>query len=366
MNLKIGIVGLPNVGKSTLFNALTRSEKAAAENFPFCTIDPNVGMVSVPDSRLKKLSKIVSPERIMPSTVEFVDIAGLVAGAANGEGLGNKFLHHIRECHAIAHVLRDFIDDDIHHVAGTIDPASDFEVIRTELILADLESTNRQIDKVSKKAKSGDKTTKIEFALLERAKELLEAEKPVSEILDECSDEEKNLFNRFCFLTSKKFFIIANIAEIDFADFDVEKFRTKIGADAKTPIVPICAKLEAELAGLEEEEAEEFLNELGADKSGLENLIRESFSLLNLQSYFTAGPKEVRAWTIKIGATAPEAAGAIHGDFEKGFIKADTISYEDYVKYDGEAGAKEAGKLRIEGREYIIKDGDVMHFKFNV
>jgi len=302
----------------------------------------------------------------MPSVIEFVDIAGLVAGASSGEGLGNKFLHHIRECHAIAHVLRDFVNTDIHHVAGVIDPASDFEVIRTELILADLESAGKQIDKVGKKAKSGDKEAKIELALLERAKDLLEVEKPVSEILEECSEEEARLFHKFCFLTGKKFFIIANLAENDFASFDVEKFRAKIGADAKTPIVPICAKLEAELAGLEEEEAEEFLKELGADKSGLENLVRESFSLLNLQSYFTAGPKEVRAWTIKIGATAPEAAGAIHGDFEKGFIKADTISYEDYIKYNGESGAKEAGKLRIEGREYIVRDGDVMHFKFNV
>jgi GTP-binding protein YchF len=366
MNLKIGIVGLPNVGKSTLFNALTRSKKASAENFPFCTIDPNVGIVTVPDSRLKELSKIVSPERIQPSIVEFVDIAGLVAGAASGEGLGNKFLHHIRECHAIAHVLRDFIDSDIHHVAGNVDPASDFEVIRTELILADLESVNKQIAKVGKKAKAGEKEAKIELALLERAKDLLEDEKPVSGILNECSEEEERLFNRFCFLTGKKFFIIANVAENDFANFDIEKFRKKIGAEQGTPIVPICAKLEADLAELGEEEAIEFLNEIGATKSGLENLIRGSFSLLNLQSYFTAGVKEVRSWTIKVGATAPEAAGAIHGDFEKGFIKADTIAFDDFIKYGGEANAKEAGKLRIEGKDYVVKDGDVMHFKFNV
>ncbi len=366
MNLKIGIVGLPNVGKSTLFNALTKSKKASAENFPFCTINPNVGMVAVPDSRLVKLSKIVSPEKIQPSTVEFVDIAGLVAGASSGEGLGNKFLHHIRECHIIAHVLRDFVDKDIHHVAGNVDPASDFEVIRIELILADLESVDKQISRVAKKAKAGEKEAKIELVLLERAKALLEIEKPVSEILNECSFEEQRLFNRFCFLTAKKFFIIANVAENDFANFEVEKFRKKINADVKTPIVPICAKLESDLAELNDEEAQEFLDEIGAKKSGLENLIQESFSLLSLQSYFTAGAKEVRSWTISKGATAPEAAGAIHGDFEKGFIKADTIAFDDFIKYEGEAGAKEAGKLRIEGKEYLVKDGDVMHFKFNV
>ncbi len=364
MNLKIGIVGLPNVGKSTLFNALTKSQKAAAENFPFCTIDPNVGIVEVPDYRVEKLAQIVHPERIVRSIIEFVDIAGLVKGASKGEGLGNKFLSHIRECNAICHVLRDFQDSDVHHVAGVIDPASDWEVILTELILADLQSVEKQLDSVSKKARSGDKEAKLDLCLLERIKDTLDGEALASSL--DFTEEEQKAVKRFSLLTTKPFLIVANVAESQFATFDSDHFRQKINADPAIPIIPVCAKIEAELADLSDSEAREFLAEIGAEKSGLENLVQTSFELLGLQSYFTAGPKEVRAWTIRKGSTAPQAAGEIHTDFEKGFIKADTIAYEDYVQFNGELGAKEAGKLRMEGRDYIVKDGDVMHFKFNV
>lgn len=364
MNLKIGIVGLPNVGKSTLFNALTKSENAAAENFPFCTIDPNVGIVEVPDKRVDQLSAIVKPEKVIRSIVEFVDIAGLVEGASKGEGLGNKFLSHIRECNAICHVLRDFEDTNIHHVSGKVDPKTDLEVILTELILADLESVQKQIDRVSKKAKTGDKDAKKELALLEHYESFL-AEGKLAITLELTDEDDKKLAKQFQLLTNKAFIIVANTSEADFANFDEASFRQKIGGHNDIPIVPICAKVEAELADLDEEEAQLFLEELGAEKSGLESLIQKGFELLKLQSYFTAGPKEVRSWTIRQGDTAPQAAGAIHTDFEKGFIRAETISFDDYVTCGGESEAKEKGKMRTEGKEYVVHDGDVMHFRFN-
>ncbi len=366
MNLKIGIVGLPNVGKSTLFNALTGAKNAAAENFPFCTIDPNVGIVNVPDKRLENLAKIVNPEKIQYSVVEFVDIAGLVAGASQGEGLGNKFLAHIRECSAIAHVLRDFEDPDVHHVSAKVNPGEDFEVILTELILADLESVQKQIERVTKKSRSGDKEAKKDLEFLEKIRGILEKGELASSLQKELGEDYAEL-KKFHLLTTKPFLIVANTSEENFINFNEEKFREKLGNKfSKVPIVPICAKTEAELAELDPAERLEFLKELGTDKSGLELLTQKSFELLGLQSYFTAGVKEVRAWTIYKGDTAPQAAGAIHTDFEKGFIKADTIAYEDFIKYGGEAGAKEAGKMRMEGKDYIVQDGDVMHFKFNV
>ena len=364
MNLKIGIVGLPNVGKSTLFNALTKSQNAAAENFPFCTIDPNVGIVEVPDQRIEKIVKIVEPIKTVRSIIEFVDIAGLVKGASTGEGLGNKFLSHIRECNAICHVLRAFQDDDVHHVDGVVDPGSDWEVIITELILADLQSVEKQLGSVCKKARSGDKEAKLDLCLLEQIKDAIENEQLASS-LDFTTDEQVAV-KRFGLLTRKPFLIVANVAETLFSEFNEAAFRSKINADPAIPIIPVCAKIESELIDLSHEEAQEFLSEIGANQSGLENLVHTSFDLLGLQSYFTAGVQEVRAWTVRQGATAPQAAGEIHTDFEKGFIKADTIAYADFIAYNGEAGAKEAGKLRMEGRDYIVKDGDVMHFKFNV
>lgn len=366
MNVKIGIVGLPNVGKSTLFNALTQSTKAAAENFPFCTIDPNVGIVEVPDSRIDTIVKLVNPQKVIKSAIEFVDIAGLVEGASKGEGLGNKFLSHIRECSAIAHVLRDFDSSDIHHVDGRIDPKSDLEVIKTELVLADLESVQKQIERVNKKARTGDKDAKASIALLEKVAATLEAGSLIIDSIDQFDEDEQMLMKSFHLLTAKKYMIIANVSEDNFSTFDIENFRSKIGADKDTPIVRICAKFEADLVGMNEEESQEFLKEIGASESGLSSLAQAGFDLLGLQQYFTAGVTEVRSWTIRKGDTAPQAAGAIHTDFEKGFIKADTIAYDDFVAHNGESGAKEAGKMRMEGKDYIVKDGDVMHFKFNV
>jgi len=363
MNLKIGIVGLPNVGKSTLFNALTKSSNAEAANFPFCTIDPNVGIVEVPDQRLKKLAELVSPEKVMSSVVEFVDIAGLVKGASEGEGLGNQFLSHIRECHAICHVLRAFESADIHHVDGNINPKSDLEVIMTELILADLQSVNKQIDRVSKKTRSGDKDAKLELELLEKCKATLEEEKLISSL--EFNEDEQIIVKRFQMLTAKPYLVVANVSEDQFSGFDVAGFKSQVNIPEDIPVTPVCAKFEADLCDMTDEEVEIFLEEIGAKTSGLEALIQKSFELLGLQSYFTAGPKEVRAWTIRQGSTAPQAAGEIHTDFEKGFIKADVIAYEDYVSCGSESAAKEAGKLRMEGKEYIVADGDVMHFKFN-
>ncbi len=364
MNLKIGIVGLPNVGKSTLFNALTKSQKAAAENFPFCTIDPNVGIVEVPDQRINQLVEIIQPEKTIRSTIEFVDIAGLVAGASKGEGLGNKFLSHIRECNAICHVLRDFEDSNIHHVDGQINPTKDLDIIMTELIMADLQSTENQIERVTKKARSGDKTAQIELKLLQEYQSLLSEGKMARNLKIE-DEEQQKLRKQFQLLTQKPYLIVANVSEKDFSSFNEDNFRKKINANPNIPIIPICAKTEAELADLSNEEAKEFLAEIGAEKSGLENLVQQSFHLLGLQSYFTAGPKEVRSWTIPKGATAPQAAGEIHTDFEKGFIKAEVIAFQDFVEYNGEAGAKEKGKLRIEGKNYILQNGDVIHFRFN-
>jgi len=366
MNLKIGIVGLPNVGKSTLFNAITSSKNATAENFPFCTIEPNVGIVEVPDSRLAQLAEIVEPQKIIHSTVEFVDIAGLVAGASKGEGLGNKFLSHIRECQVICHVLRDFADPNVHHVAGKSDARADFDTILTELVLADLESVERQIERTTKKARSGDKNAKKSLEILEFVRKILARGDRAGVFLESADEESGKIFKTFNLLTSKKFLVVANTDESDFVNFDADKFRKKANLSPKIPVIPVCAKIEAELAELDDEEATEFLRELGADRSGLENLVRESFRILNLENYFTAGKKEVRSWTIPSGSTAPQAAGAIHTDFERGFISAEVVAFRDFVENRGEIGAREAGKWRQEGKNYIVQDGDVIHFRFNV
>ncbi|PID70429.1 redox-regulated ATPase YchF [bacterium DOLZORAL124_38_8] len=374
MNIKIGIVGLPNVGKSTLFNALTKSTKAAAENFPFCTIDPNVGIVEVPDARIDKLVEIVQPQKVQYSTIEFVDIAGLVEGASKGEGLGNQFLSHIRECSAIAHVVRAFDSNDIHHVDGSINPKRDLETIMTELILADLESANKQAERLAKKIKAKDKEAMADMEILNKIKAYLDGGKlPFNFETQLETPEELERFKHFHFLSTKKFMVIANVSEDEYASFDLEAFRAKVKPEfltpeefAQIPIVPICAKFEADLIDMDAEETAAFMEEIGAQKSGLENLAQAGFDLLGLQQYFTAGVKEVRSWTIKKGSTAPQAAGEIHTDFEKGFIKADTIKFEDFVAHGGEAGAKEAGKMKMEGKEYIVQDGDIMHFKFNV
>lgn len=364
MSLKCGIVGLPNVGKSTLFNALTKAG-IAAENYPFCTIEPNVGVVEVPDPRLAALATIVKPERIVYAIVEFVDIAGLVAGASKGEGLGNQFLANIRETDAITHVVRCFEDDNVVHVAGRVDPISDIGVIDTELALSDLTSVDKAIAKYTKAAKSGnDKEAAALLKVLTKVASHLNEALPVRSL--GLSEEEMLLIKPFCLITAKPAMYVANVLEDGFENNPHLEAVRAHAARENAPVVAVCAAIEAEIADLEDADKVEFLQEMGMTEPGLDRVIRAGFGLLGLQTYFTAGVKEVRAWTIHIGDTAPQAAGVIHTDFEKGFIRAQTIGFEDYIQYKGEQGAKEAGKMRAEGKEYIVKDGDVLNFLFNV
>ncbi len=363
MALHCGIVGLPNVGKSTLFNALTKAT-IAAENYPFCTIDPNVGVVPVPDPRMDELAEIVDPERVLPTTIEFVDIAGLVAGASKGEGLGNQFLGNIRETDAIVHVVRCFEDENVVHVAGKIDPLSDIEVINTELALADMSTIEKALQRATKASKSGDKDELAKKKVLEKVFSHLDEGKLVRSL--DLTEDETKLIKEYCLITIKPTLYIANVQDDGFENNPlldkVKEFSSKEGAN----VVAVCAAIEAEIVQLDEEEKQEFLDDLGLEEPGLDRVVRAAYQLLNLATYFTAGVKEVRAWTIPVNATAPQAAGVIHTDFEKGFIRAEIVSYQDFVDNKGEQGAKDAGKWRLEGKDYNVQDGDVVHFRFNV
>ncbi|MFC1615982.1 redox-regulated ATPase YchF [Patescibacteria group bacterium] len=363
MALKIGIVGLPNVGKSTIFNALTRTKAAEAQNYPFCTIEPNVGIVEVPDHRIHKLAEISSSDKVIPTAIEFVDIAGLVQGASEGEGLGNKFLSHIRECSAIAHIVRSFKDSNVTHVHGEVDPKFDREVIESELLLSDIQTLEKRLEKAQSDAKSGDKEKKAYSDLLESIMMELKKGKMVADM--ELTSEQKEQIQDLHFLSSKPYLYVVNLHEDDYKDFDKKQYADRLGMKDTNHIIPICAKMEEELADFSDTEAREYLTELGLDEPGLDSLIKSAYNKLGLITYFTSGPKETRAWTIRKNTNAPQAAGKIHTDFETGFIKAEVIDWEDFINSSGHSGARDQGLVRMEGKDYVVTDGDVILFRFN-